>query len=132
MWLEEDCMKNRALLFAGLLALSVCLAALSGCMPPTGPLSSSDSDGSVVVSFSDGRARTIRPAVSLDIATCDISFRRAGQGTVTFTGVSGSMSQTEPVYLKPGIWSVTATRYVSWVQNVARQFGPYLVWAQET
>jgi hypothetical protein len=21
---------------------------------------------------------------------------------------------------------------VSWVQNVARQFGPYLVWAQET
>ncbi|MCU1240870.1 MAG: hypothetical protein JWO71_1596, partial [Candidatus Acidoferrum typicum] len=22
-------------------------------------------------------------------------------------------------------------RYVSWVQNVARQFGPYLVWAQE-
>src|SRR5215207_3600236 len=22
-------------------------------------------------------------------------------------------------------------RYVSWVQNVARQFGPYLVWAQQ-
>src|SRR5690606_15724450 len=23
------------------------------------------------------------------------------------------------------------TRYVSWVQNVARQVGPYLMWAQE-
>ena len=22
-------------------------------------------------------------------------------------------------------------RYVSWVQNVARQFGPYLLWAEE-
>src|SRR6187549_4038070 len=23
-------------------------------------------------------------------------------------------------------------RYVSWVQNVVRQFGPYLLWAQDT
>jgi len=33
----------------------------------------------------------------------------------------------------PKGWAVRLLkRYVSWVQNVARQFGPYLVWAQET
>jgi hypothetical protein len=32
----------------------------------------------------------------------------------------------------PKGWSVRPLkRYVSWVQNVARQFGPYLMWAQE-
>ena len=29
-------------------------------------------------------------------------------------------------------WAVRPLkRYVSWVQNVVRQFGPYLLWAQE-
>src|ERR1044072_4014371 len=34
--------------------------------------------------------------------------------------------------LGPKGWAVRPLkRYVSWVQNVVRQFGPYLLWAQE-
>ncbi len=102
-------MKKLIRFLGGLLALGFCLAAISGCMPPMGPLSDTNSDGSVVLNFSDGRAKTIVPAVSLDIATYDISFTRSGQPTVTLNGVPGATTQTQPVYLKPGPWTVTAT-----------------------
>ncbi len=62
-------------------------------------------DGSVVLSFSDAREKSMVPAVSLDIATYDITFSHAGQSTVSLSGVSGTATQTQPVSLKPGSWT---------------------------
>ncbi len=101
-------MKKKRRFSWGLLVLGFCLTAISGCIPPTGPWDIPSGDGSVVLSFSDARAKTIVPTVSLDIATYDISFTRTGQPTVTLNGVPGATTQTQPVYLKPGPWTVTA------------------------
>jgi hypothetical protein len=100
-------MKKRTLLLSGLVLLAVCLVALGGCTPPMSPLGSASSDGSVVLSFSDARARTIAPpAESLTVATYQISFTRSGQPRVPLS-VPGGTIQTEPIYLKPGNWTVT-------------------------
>jgi alpha-tubulin suppressor-like RCC1 family protein len=101
-------MKKCTLPLAELLALAICLAGLSGCLPPLSPLDSANDDGSVVLSFSDARARTIIPDVSLVIAAYDISFTRSGYTTVVLADVPGTATQTQPVSLKPGPWTVTA------------------------
>jgi hypothetical protein len=78
-------------------------------MPPMGPVSDSESDGAVMLRFSDGRAQAIAPsAENLAIAIYEISFTRSGQSPVTLS-VPSSATQTPPIYLKPGNWDVAVS-----------------------
>jgi len=100
-------MKKEMVFRWSLLALGIYMAAIIGCVPPTG-IGDEFGDGSLVLSFSDSRARTLIPTISLDIAAYDISFTRTGQPTVTLNDVPGTSTQAGPVYLKPGPWTVSA------------------------
>ncbi len=125
-------MKKSGFLLPGLLLLATWLVALSGCMPSMSPLSTSSSDGSVVLRLSDARVRTIAPsAESLTIATYDITFTRPGKTPVTLS-VPGSTTQTQPIYLKPGDWSVTVTANNSTPYPIGVATGSLTVTAGQT
>src|SRR5271169_2879076 len=102
-------MKNPVRILWNLLVLGVFFAAIIGCVQPGSQSSGHGNSGAVVVTFSDVRARTITPAVSLDIALYDLSFTCEGQPAVTLPGLAASASQTQPVYLSPGAWTAAAS-----------------------
>ncbi len=111
-------MKKRTLLLPALLVLTLWLLALSDCTPPMSLLSTSSTDGAVVLSFSDARTRTIAPSEqSLTVDTYQISFTRPGHDPVPLS-VPGSTAQTLPIYLKPGPWTVTLNALNSTPQTI--------------
>jgi hypothetical protein len=101
-------MENSVRILRSLPALGLFLAAMVGCVPPGSSSSSPQNSGAVVVTFSDMRARTITPAVCLDIACYDLCFTCEGQPAVNLPGLAGGTTQTQPVYLSPGAWTIAA------------------------
>ncbi len=65
--------------------------------------------GAVVLRFSDVRTLTIDPDRSLEIDSYVVSFAQDGVPPVNISGIPGTATQTEPVYLDPGTWTVTVT-----------------------
>ncbi len=89
-------------------------AILVGCPSPFRGGGGDDSggnpdQGAIVLRFSDVRTLTIDPDRSLDIDSYTVSFTQDGVPPVTVSGIPGSATQTEPVYLDPGTWTVTVT-----------------------
>ncbi|GBD98559.1 hypothetical protein BMS3Abin07_00579 [bacterium BMS3Abin07] len=92
-----------------------------------------------------GRAGT-KVGLSDPVALSGRAIAQRIKGTPGITGLSGPRVHIDdPVWhldvgsSHPGAeagpkgWAVRPLkRYASWVQNVVRQFGPYLLWAQET
>ena len=86
-----------------------------------------------------------KPGLSDPVVLCGRAIAHRTKGTPGITGLSpprvhidGEVWHLDVGSSHPGAvfgpkgWSVRPLkRYVSWVQNVARQFGPYLMWAQE-
>ncbi|MBN1837264.1 MAG: hypothetical protein JW820_15520, partial [Spirochaetales bacterium] len=104
-------MKHRLLCAcAGLLAAGLLLA---GCFNPLGGQGEADSgeQGTVVLVFQDMRAKTLVPAISLQITRFQVSFTRTGFQPVVLDDIPGDTVETDAVSLLAGPWELTVLAF---------------------
>jgi len=125
---------KRTLLDAVAGAGMVALLLLAGCLNPLGSETEAGSgeQGAIVLAFSDGRAKTILPPISLEITRYQVSFTRTGFQPVNLGNLPGNTAQTDPVSLRPGLWTVTATAFNQAADIIGVASAEVLVKARQT